>query len=214
MGSIISDIFGGGSNNDAANASLLASQTQAQWQQNALNYLKQTEQIPQQFRQEGLQGLAGIYGLPGGTGTQQEAINQAQQSPLYRSLMSGLGLGEEQIMKNAAATGGLRSGNTQYNLADYATRLQNNALLQSYNQQLAGLQGLAQLPSNANNIATMMSNIGSTYGQGITATGQAQQTANQNQANNLLGLGSMLLSGSTSGGLSGLGGLMSLGAMF
>jgi hypothetical protein len=43
-------------------------------------------------------------------------------------------------------TGGLRSGDVQANMYDYNARLQNKALLQSYNQQVQGLEGFASMP--------------------------------------------------------------------
>jgi hypothetical protein len=99
-------------------------------------------------------------------------------------------------------TGGFRSGNVQGNLYDYNTQLQNQALLQSYNEQLQGLTGLAGLPSNANAIASMTAGIGQTLGQGQTAAGQAYgqgtiaaaqaaQSGSQQGIGNLMGLGQL-----------------------
>jgi len=99
-------------------------------------------------------------------------------------------------------TGGFRSGNVQANLYDYNTQLQNQALLQSYNQQLQGLTGLAGLSSNANQIASMTAGIGQTLGQGQATAGnilgqgqiagaQAQQAGTQQAFGNLLGLGTL-----------------------
>jgi hypothetical protein len=126
----------------------------------------------------------------GGTGGQQDLIDRAMNSPLYQALMGGQNLGEEVIMRNAAATGGLRSGNVQGNMFDYITQLQNKALLSSYNEQLAGLTGLAGLPSNANNIAQQTSDIGTTQAQGVLGAAQTEAAQSQQRANNLLsGLG-------------------------
>jgi hypothetical protein len=101
--------------------------------------------------------------------------------------MSGQKFGEDAILRNASMTGGFRSGNTQANLYDYNTQLQNQALLQSYNQQLQGLTGLAGLPSNANAIAQQTSGIGQTLAQGQTAAAQIGQTGTQNRVNTLMG---------------------------
>lgn len=243
----IGDMFGGG--DDAGDAAIKASETQAQWQKDALEYMKQREALPQQYREGALNKLGGIYGLPGlsttynagnnpdlnkvatnlanniiynkyGIGSnsnvnseqtinqsigsdsnynQQQFINEILQSPLYQNIMGGLDAGENSIMRNAAATGGLRSGNTQYALADYNTQLQNKALLESYNQQLMGLQGMAGLPSMAPAIAGGMSDIGTTYGQGIIAAAQANQAGGQNNANNFMGLGALGISAYNSG---------------
>jgi hypothetical protein len=109
---------------------------------------------------------------------QQDLIQQARTSPLYGAMMGGREAGEEAIMRRAGATGGLRSGNVQEAMYDYNTQLQNQALLQSYNQQLQGLQGLAGLPSYAPQIRTLgqgVSGAGQTIAQGQVAAGQAQQ---------------------------------------
>jgi hypothetical protein len=130
----------------------------------------------------------------GDTSGQQDLINQAMSSPLYGALMGGQELGEEAIMRNAGATGGLRSGNVQGAMYDYNTQLQNQALLSSYNEQLQGLQGLAGLPSNANNIAQGTANVGSTFAQGIAGKAAAENMGQQNQTNNLMGIAAMVAS--------------------
>jgi hypothetical protein len=171
----------------AADASVQGANIQADYQREALAYLKETEEIPQLFREEALKGIAGAYNIEGGAGSQRDLIDRALASPLYGSIMGGQGAGEDAILRNAAATGGFRSGNVQHNMYDYNVQLQNRALLESYNQQMQGLQGLAMLPSNANQIAQQTSEIGTTYGQGIIAAGQAQQQGYQNIGNNVMG---------------------------
>lgn len=175
----------------AAKAAIQGSEIQADYQKDALEYLKEREALPQQYREGALNQLGGLYGLEGGTGNQQEMIDRAIQSPLYQQIMGGLDAGENAILRNASATGGLRSGNTNYNLADYGTQLQNKALLESYNQQLMGLQGMAGLPSMAPAIASGMSDIGTTYGQGMIAAAQAKQSGGQNNVNNMMGLANL-----------------------
>lgn len=136
--------------------------------------------------------VTGAAGEDGdGFGGMQAFIERAMESPLYTQIMGGQELGEEAIMRQAGATGGLRSGNVQGNMYDYTTQLQNQALLSSYNEQLAGLQGMAGLPSNANQIANQMGSIGSTYAQGQIGAAQSQQTGQQNWMNNLMGLGQL-----------------------
>jgi hypothetical protein len=127
----------------------------------------------------------------GGYGGQQDLIDRSRNSPLYQAIMGGQEFGEEAIMRNAAMTGGLRSGNVQSNMYDYNVRLQNQALLSSYNEQLGGLTGLAGLPSNANQIALGMSGIGQTQAQGIIGAEQGRQDARQQGFGNLMGLGQL-----------------------
>ena len=80
------DFFGGGGD-DASDSAKDAAQIQADYQREALDYLKETEALPQQFRESALKYLAGAYGLPGGEGSQQEIIDQARESPLYGAMM-------------------------------------------------------------------------------------------------------------------------------
>lgn len=126
-------------------------------------------------------------------GKMEEFITRAQMSPLYQSIMGGQELGEEAIMRNAAATGGLRSGNVQGNMYDYITQLQNQALLSSYNEQLQGLSGMAGLQTNQNAIAQQMGNIGQTYAQGQTAAATAQNQGVTNWLNTGLGIGGLIM---------------------
>jgi len=172
----------------AARASTQAAGTTAAAQREALDYLKEREALPQQFREGALKGLGGLYGLEGGTGDQQKMIDRAIQSPLYQAIMGGKEAGEESILRSASATGGLRSGDVQSNLYDYNTQLSNKALLESYNQQLQGLQGMAGLPSYAPQIAQGTAQIGQTLGQGQVASAQALQQGAQSETSNIFGL--------------------------
>jgi hypothetical protein len=219
------DISGQTAADRAADATREAASTAAGAQMEAIDYLREREEIPQALREQALMQLGNIYGIGGATpspfagqptsdqggflgsivpqqqpsqpgmGGQQALIDQAMQSPLYQSLMGGQQAGEESIMRQAAATGGLRSGNVQEAMYDYNTQLQNQALLQAYNEQLSGLQGLAGLPSNASQIAQGMSGIGQTLAQGQVASAQAQQAGQQQGINNLFGLANLGLTG-------------------
>ncbi len=183
VGDFVGGLFGG---NSAADASRDAANISAKAQMEALDYLKQTEAIPQELREGALTQLGGLYGL-NDQGGQQQLINQAQNSPLYSAIMGGQQAGEQSILRNAAATGGLRSGGSVGALTDYGSQLQNQALLTSYNDQLQGLQGLAGLGSNSNTIAQQMGNIGATQAAGITAGANAQQQATGTGINTILG---------------------------
>lgn len=176
------------------NTGSAAANTQASYEQQALDYLKERDLLPKQFSEEALRQLGGLYDMPGGTGSQQDLIDRATQSPLYQSIMGGREAGEESILRSASATGGLRSGNVQSNLYDYNVQLQNKALLESYNQQLQGLSGMAGLPGYAPQIAQQTSQIGSTLGQGMVASEQMEADKKQTDIDNLMGLGSLGLS--------------------
>lgn len=168
---------GGSKSSDSAEE---AAQVQAQSQREALAYLQQTERLPQAYREGALQGLGAEYGFDsaGNYGADGKSIIQrAEASPFYQTAIQR---GEEGVLRNASATGGLRSGTTSENLA----AVNQNALMASYANQLSGLQGMAQLPSNANNIAASMSGVGQTLGQGIIGGAQSAAAAGQNNINN------------------------------
>ena len=180
----------------AADATKEAAETAAAAEMERLEYLKETEALPQAFREGGLTQLGALSGFSfdpetgqatytGDMSAQQGLIDQSKLSPLYQSIMGGRAAGEEALARSNSAVGGLRGGSTAADLVSYNTDLQNNALLQAYNQQLGGIQGLAGLPSNANQIGQSMSNIGQIQAQGIQGSAQARQNA----FNNLLNVG-------------------------
>jgi hypothetical protein len=71
-----------------------------------------------------------------GPEAQQAAIARLTASPLYQSLYR---TGEEAVLQNASATGGLRGGNTQRGLADFGA----DTLAQVIERQLASLGGIS-----------------------------------------------------------------------
>ena len=191
----VTDMFGmGGGGDDAAAASRDAANIQAQYQREALEYLKEREALPQQYREAALTETANIAGLGDDPEAQQRAIDRAQRSPLYEAIMGTLPAGEEAIMRQAGATGGLRSGNVQDALATNAQQLQQQALLQSYNQQMQAIGGLAGLPSLAPTIAQQQGGIGRTLAQGRVAEAQAQQSGQQQGIGNFMGLANLGMS--------------------
>jgi len=154
----------------SANSAMQGAQTSADAQRQALQYLQQADSLPTGLRESALQSLGALYGGQG------SITDRAMASPLYQAAVQQ---GENSVLRNASATGGLRSGNTSENLA----QVNQNALVAAYNDQINGLQGLSSLPSNANNIAGYMSGIGNTLGQGQinygNTLGQGQITAAQ-----------------------------------
>lgn len=179
-----------------------AARIEAASKREALDYMIERERLPRKYSEAALTGIGELYGDSGGE-KQQQLIDKAIQSPLYKAMIGGKEAGEDAILRSAAATGGFRSGDTQSNLYGYNTQLQNKALLESYNQQLSGLHGLAGLPSNANAIAGGISGIGQTLGAGVSGAGkslamgqiagaQAMQQGQQTQDSQLMSLASMI----------------------
>jgi len=184
------DIFGGRAGAAANEASIQASQLAAKGEQDKLDYLKEVEALPLEIRNRFLPQLADVFS--GGEG-QQRVIDSAQQSPLYSAIMGGQQAGENAILRNAGATGGLRSGNVQGALTDYGSQLQNRALLESYNQQVQGMSGLARVPLNTNAVAGAMTGPSGVLAQGITGGAQAIQNANAQGRGNAIGIAGGLL---------------------
>ena len=116
----------------------------------------------------------GTPGTPGisATDAQSQAIQQLQQSPLYQSLFRN---GQETLLNNAAATGGLRGGNTAHSLANFGA----DTLSQVIQQQLTNLAGVSgtgsatatnlgnQSQANANAQSNQLNAIGSSQAGGI-----------------------------------------------
>lgn len=102
------------------------------------------QKLLQPYVQAGTQGLAGYQALSGAGGAQaqQGAIDALQSSPAYSSLVRS---GEQAILQNAAATGGLRGGNVQNSLAVN----RENILAALIDKQLGQFGTLAQMGQNS-----------------------------------------------------------------
>jgi hypothetical protein len=166
----------------SAEAQIRAAEIAAEQQQKALAYLKKQERLPTRIRDKSLRQLQQFYLTPQG---QQKLIRQTQASPFYQQNIEA---GEQAIGRNLAMTGGLRSGTAQEALAQNSQQVLQNMVA----QRLSGIGSLAQLPSNAANIANLQAGIGSTLGQGIAGAGQAtaqgQIAAGQAQQAGMQGL--------------------------
>ena len=194
MGSIsklFSKVIGDGGNalggGDAARASLQGSQTAAQGDQNAIDFLQSQNKLPVDLQQAAYGQLGSAYGLPGfGTAGANSALTSAQNSPIFKAMqqqiMQGLQDNQNQAGASASANGLLGSGVLGDALAKYRARAgvdTSNALGQVYQQQLNGLTGITQMPTQSGSIAQYMAQKGMTLGQGVTAAGQDRLQANQ-----------------------------------
>ena len=134
-----------------------------------------------------------LIGL-GGAEAQQAAINELANSPQMAALISQ---GENALLQNASATGGLRGGNTQAALAQFRPQLLNELI----NQRFTQLGGIAQLgQASATGQAAqgmgMATNIGNLLEQqGAARAGSAIASGNMasNALGNALNIGSTLL---------------------
>jgi hypothetical protein len=134
---------------------------------NATDYLVGQNAIDSRAQKGATQQMMGLYGL-GGEGNQQQFIDAAENSPLYSAITGTREAGEQSILRNAAATGGLRSGNVQNNMYDFNQRLDERALLESYDDRMGGLDKLMGINTNENQIAQGIAAKGQIRGQGIT----------------------------------------------
>lgn len=139
------------------------------------------------YRQAGYGGLSQLGDLVGLNGGDEQslAIEALRKSPLYQSLYAN---GEEALLANASATGGLRGGDTQRGLADFGR----DTLATTIEAQLARLGGIAGMgmgatesvanfgQNKANAVTTLLGNIGNAKASGYLTRGgiTAQQFQN------------------------------------
>ena len=133
----VSGILGGSSSKKAADR---AAQLQLQAQQEAIAEQRRQFDLTrgdfaseQRLGEDAIGGFRGLIGLDGAD-AQQAAIDQLQQSPLFTSLLRN---GQDAILANASATGGLRGGNTQ----DFLSRQASDTLSAVIRQQLGDYSG-------------------------------------------------------------------------
>jgi hypothetical protein len=123
-----------------------ASQTQQQAAQGGIDETRrQYDEITKllsPYTQAGAEALTqqqALLGL-GAPGAQQESISAIEGSPQFQALQQH---GENAILQNASATGGLRGGNVQGALAQFRPALLSSLINQQY-ERLGGLSSLGQ----------------------------------------------------------------------
>ncbi|HEX7891472.1 MAG TPA: hypothetical protein VF522_19125 [Ramlibacter sp.] len=101
-------------------------------------------QLLSPYMQAGSRGIDAYEALAGTKGpqAQQTAIQQLQTSPEFASLVKE---GEDAILSNASATGGLRGGNTQGALAQFRPKVLSSLI----GQQLGRYGAMAQMGQNS-----------------------------------------------------------------
>jgi len=169
VGSILSGVLGGKGAKKAA-------QIQAQALNNAIG--EQRRQYDQSradfspFLSGGTAALGKVSDLLGlsGTDTQQAAIDALKASPAFTSLYN---TGQDTILQNAAATGGLRGGNTENSLAQFGSGL----LATVIQNQLGNLGGLVNVGSGA---AGNLGSLGANSANSISSLLAQQGAANAN----------------------------------
>ena len=167
--------------NTAADAQANASKAAISEQQKRF---QQVQQLLSPYTLTGVGSLSAQRGLVGldGVAAQQSAIANLQNGPQMAAFQQQ---GENAILQNASATGGLRGGNTQAALAQFRPQLLNSLIENQYNK-LGGLTSIGQnsaaMTGNAgmstgNNISQLMEGIGAARAGQAMAQGQATQNA-------------------------------------
>lgn len=176
-GSLLSGIFGSKGAKKAAQAQAQALQ-QAIAEQRRQYDQSRTDFMP--FLNAGTGALGQVQGLLGLSGgdTQAQLIEMLEGSPAFTSRYD---TGVDTILQNAAATGGLRGGNTQGSLANFSSSL----LADVIQQQLGNLGGLVQTGSGT---ANSLSSLGQSSAGNISNLLAAQGNA---QAGGILGQATM-----------------------
>jgi hypothetical protein len=115
----------------------------------------------------------------GGRPNEQHAIARLEGSPQFSALMKQ---GENALLQNASATGGLRGGNLQGALAQFRPNLLSQ-MIESQFSKLGQLSGLGQASAagqaalgqqTGNNVAGLLSQMGAAQAGSALAAGQGQ----------------------------------------
>lgn len=183
VGDLVGDVFGGITGaSQAADASSAAAATQAAATEKGIaetrRQFDKLVELMAPFVTGGTQALGGQQALLGlqGAPAQASAIAGLEKSPLFRSLLDQ---GEDAILANASATGGLRGGNVQGSLAQFRPQLLSQLIEQQYGR-LGGLTQLGQASAagqasaglqTGSNVANLLQNQGAAIAGGQIAQG-------------------------------------------
>lgn len=199
IGNAIGDVLGGITGaKQAAKGAQKAAQTQASAAEAGIAEQRRqfdtTRTDLKPWQDAGQAALAGQMKLIGldGTAAQQESINLLRQSPEFLSLVSQ---GDEAILQNASATGGLRGGNTQNSLARFRADLLSGMINDQYSK-LGGISGTGvQTATNLGGIgaqnASAISNLLQQKGAALAGGQMAQGNMVRNVFNDTMKIASM-----------------------
>lgn len=210
-----SSILGAGIQSNSANKA--ARQQSAAAQMGIDEQRRQFDAIQELLRpyvRAGAPAVAGQQDLLGLSGqeAQQRAIQGIQQGPQFAALMQQ---GENAMLQNASATGGLRGGNLQGALAQFRPQLLGSLIDQQYSR-LGGLAAAGQNAAANQGVAwqNMANQVSSLYGQQGAAQAGATMARGQAFAN-VLGLPAQFAGFMGGGGFGGGGaGQLPQGGLF
>ena len=154
----------------AADAQTAAAQVGVEEQRAAREEMRR---LLEPYTQAGVPALGQMQDLLGlsGADAQRQAMSGIESSPAF---MAAMQQGENALLQNASATGGLRGGNVQAALAQFRPQL----LAQEIENRYARLGGLASLgQQSAAGVGTAGINVGSNIGNLLAQQGAAQAGA-------------------------------------
>lgn len=169
-GSVITGVMSSNAQSDAAEsaagAQTAASQASIEEQRRQFDAV---QKLLAPYVTAGEQAIGGQQGLLGlaGPAAQREAIAGLEGSPQFQAMMQQ---GENAILQNASATGGLRGGNVQATLAQFRPQLLSQ-LIESQFSKLGTISGLGQ--ASAAGQAAAAQQTGANIGNALTQQGQA-----------------------------------------
>lgn len=177
VGGVLSSQAQGDAADTAANAQTQSSAANIAEQQRQFDYIKN---LMKPFADAGLKSLGMQQDILGinGAAPQQGAYDAIENSPAFAALKTS---GENAILQNASATGGLRGGNVERALSQYRPAL----LAQLIESQYGKLNGITSIGQNAaagtgnaasvtsTNIGTSLDNIGAAQAGAALARGRA-----------------------------------------
>ncbi|QJF31721.1 hypothetical protein HIN86_15385 [Acinetobacter baumannii] len=163
--------------NQAADAQIQSNQAAIDEQKRQFDAI---QELMKPYVNAGTGALAGQQDLLGlnGASKQQAAIDAINNSQAMQTYMQQ---GENAILQNASATGGLRGGNTQSALSQFRPQLLNQLINQQY-QNLGGLTSIGQNAAagvgnagmqSANTIGNLLQQSGAAQAGNALAQGQA-----------------------------------------
>jgi hypothetical protein len=163
----------------AAGAQTAASEASIAEQRRQFDIMKETLAPYVAVGEPAMTQMSALAGL-GTPEEQQAAISAIEQSPLFQAQVRQ---GEEAMLQQASATGGLRGGNIQSALAQYRPQMLQQAIESQYSK-LAGLGQIGQASAAGQSVQGMQSatNIGNLLSQAGQAQAQAALTSGAAQA--------------------------------
>lgn len=179
-GSIGSAVIGSSAADKAANAQMQASANGVAEQQRQFDAMKELLSPYVKAGDSSLTAQQNLMGLNGNQ-AQTDAINGIKSSSQYDALNKS---GQDAILQNASATGGLRGGNTEAALAQFSPQLLNSLIQQQYTN-LGGLTSLGQSSAamtgnagmqSANQISNLYQQSGAAQAGDYLAQGKAVQS--------------------------------------